>query len=166
MTPDALAARTEQEGNPLLDAWTGPHGGTPRFDRVSVEAFKPAMMKGMDLSRVEIAAIAGDTAAPTFENTFSALDNSGRAFKRSTRIYRVYTSTMNDKRMQAIETEMAPLLSAFNDEIVQNEALFARLKAVYDARATARLSPEQRWKWSMRTSPARARHWAKRKRRV
>jgi peptidyl-dipeptidase Dcp len=45
--------------------------------------------------------------------------------------------------MQAVETEMAPLLSAFDDEIVQNKALFARLKAVYDARAKAKLSPEQ-----------------------
>ena len=143
MTPDALAATAKQQGDPLLDEWTGPHGGTPRFDMVKVEAFKPAMMRGMDLYRVEIAAIAGNSAAPHFENTFAALDDSGRAFKRATRIFNIYTSTMNDKRTQAVETEMAPLLSAFGDEIVQNEALFARLKTVYDARANANLSPEQ-----------------------
>jgi peptidyl-dipeptidase Dcp len=50
---------------------------------------------------------------------------------------------MNDKRTQAVETEMAPVLSAFADEIVQNKALFTRLKAVYDARATSKLSSEQ-----------------------
>ncbi len=143
MTPDALAATTKQQGDPLLDAWTGPHGGSPRFDRVKVDAFKPSMMRGMDLYRVEIAAIAGNRAAPNFENTFVALDDAGRPFKRATRIFNIYTSTMNDKRMQAVETEMAPLLSAFGDEIVQNEALFARLKAVYDARANENLSPEQ-----------------------
>ena len=143
MTPDALAATAKQQGDPLLDAWTGPHGGYPRFDMVKVDAFKPAMMRGMDLYRVEIAAIADNSAAPTFENTFAALDDSGRPFKRATRIFQIYTSTMNDKRTQAIETEMAPLLSAFGDEIVQNEALFARLKTVYDARANANLSPEQ-----------------------
>jgi len=144
MTPDAPAATAEHDANPLLDAWVGPHGGVPRFDQVTVEAFKPAMLKGMDLYRAEIAAIAGNTAAPTFENTFAALDNAGRPFRRMTRIFRVYTSTMNDKRTQLVDTETAPLLSAFNDEIVQNEALFARLKAVYDARAAAKLSPEQR----------------------
>jgi peptidyl-dipeptidase Dcp len=144
MTPDAPAATAEHEANPLLDAWVGPHGGVPRFDKVTVDAFKPAMLKGMDLYRAEIAAIAGNPAAPTFENTFAALDNAGRPFRRMTRIFRVYTSTMNDKRTQSVDTETAPLLSAFNDEIVQNEALFARLKAVYDARATAELSPEQR----------------------
>jgi peptidyl-dipeptidase Dcp len=143
MTSDALAATAKQETNPLLDEWTGPHGGCPRFDLVQVDAFKPAMMKGMDLNRVEIAAIAGNRAAPNFENTFAAFDNAGRPFGRATRIFYVYTSTMNDKRMQAVETEMAPLLSAFDDEIVQNKALFARLKAVYDARAKAKLSLEQ-----------------------
>jgi peptidyl-dipeptidase Dcp len=143
MTSDALAATAKEGINPLLDEWTGPHGGCPRFDLVKVDAFKPAMMKGMDLNRVEIAAIAGNRAAPNFENTFAALDNAGRPFKRATRIFQVYTSTMNDKRTQAVESEMAPLLSAFGDEIVQNKALFARLKAVYDARAKAKLSPEQ-----------------------
>ncbi len=144
MTQDALATAAKQQGDPLLDAWTGPHGGSPRFDMVQVDAFKPAMMKGMDLNRVEIAAIAGNRAAPNFENTFAALDNAGRPFGRATQIFQIYTSTMNDKRTQAVETEMAPVLSAFGDEIVQNEALFARLKKVYDARANAKLSPEQK----------------------
>ena len=143
MTPDAHAAAAKQESNPLLDEWTGPHGGFPRFDLTKVDAFKPAIERGMDLKRVEIAAIAGNSAAPDFENTFAALDNSGRPFGRATRIFRIYTSTMNDKPMQAVDTELAPVLSAFDDEIVQNEALFARLKTVYDARATTSLSPEQ-----------------------
>ena len=97
----------------------------------------------MDLNRVEIATIAGNSAAPSFDNTFAALDDSGRPFKRATQIYQIYTSAMNDKRTQAIEAEMEPLLAAFGDEIVQNEALFARLKAVYAARANTDLSPEQ-----------------------
>ena len=143
MTSDARAATAKQEINPLLDEWTGPHGGCPRFDLVKVDAFKPAMMKGMDLNRVEIAAIAANRAAPNFENTVAAFDNAGRPFGRATRIFHVYTSTMNDKRTQAVETEMAPVLSAFDDEIVQNKALFARLKAVYEARANTNLSPEQ-----------------------
>jgi peptidyl-dipeptidase Dcp len=142
MTPDAAAAT--QHDDPLLDAWTGPHGGTPRFDKVAVDAFKPALLKGMDLKRAEIATIIGNHAAPTFENTFAALEDSGRPFGRANQIYQIYVSAMNEKAMRAVETEMAPLLSAFGDEIIQNEALFARLKAVYDARDGAKLSPEQR----------------------
>src|SRR5208282_4428393 len=143
MTPVAAAATTNQDGNPLLDPWTGPHGGSPRFDMVKVDAFKPSILQAMELNRVEIAAIAGNPAAPNFQNTFAALDDSGRSFKRATQIYQIYTSAMNDKRTQAIEAEMEPLLAAFGDEIVQNEALFARLKVVYGTRANANLSPEQ-----------------------
>ena len=143
MTPDALAATAKQHGDPLLDEWTGPHGGFPRFDMVRVAAFKPSIDRGMELKRLEIAAIAGHSAAPDFENTFAALDGSGRPFSRATRIFRIYTATMNDKSVQAAEIELAPVLSAFDDEIVQNEALFARLKTVYDTRATANLLPEQ-----------------------
>ncbi|MDQ6916577.1 MAG: M3 family metallopeptidase [Pseudomonadota bacterium] len=139
----ATAAAAGDVGNPLLDAWTGPHGGTPRFDLVKVDAFKPAILKAMDLHRIEIAAIAGNRAAPNFENTYAAFADAARPFGRATQIFYIYTSTMSDQRMQAVETEMAPLLSAFGDEIVQNEALFARLKAVYDTRAKANLSLEQ-----------------------
>src|ERR1700674_4906734 len=89
MTSDAIAATAKDQRNPLLDEWTGPPGGFPRFDLVKVEAFKPSMMKGMDLNRVEIAAIAGNRAAPNFENTFAAFDNAGRPFGRATRIFYV-----------------------------------------------------------------------------
>jgi len=142
MTPDAAAAATSRP-EPLLDPWTGPYGGFPRFDAVQVDAFKSAIVKGMDLKRAEVAAIAGNSAAPDFENTFAALEDSGRPFGRATQLMQIYVSTMSDKQMQAVEAEMAPLLSAFSDEIIQNEALFARLKAVYDARAKSNLSPEQ-----------------------
>jgi peptidyl-dipeptidase Dcp len=50
---------------------------------------------------------------------------------------------MNDKEMQKVEEEMSPVLSAFDDEVTQNEALFARIKAVYDARLTSGLAPDQ-----------------------
>src|SRR5207244_573808 len=123
MTPDAATAK--QQGDPLLDEWTGPHGGFPRFDMVKVAAFKPSIERGMELKRLEIAAIAGHSAAPDFENTFAALDGSGRPFSRATRIFRIYTATMNDKSVQAADTELAPVLSAFHDEIAQHEALCA-----------------------------------------
>jgi peptidyl-dipeptidase Dcp len=143
MTQRQEATGNTSEDNPLLAEWTGAHGGAPRFDRIQVDAFKAAIMEGMEAQRGEIAAIAGNSAPPTFDNTFAALDDSGRPLKRAAQIFQIYTSTMNDKRTQAVETELAPLLSAFRDEVVQNEALFERLKAAYAARADASLSSEQ-----------------------
>ena len=128
---------------PLLDPWIGPHGGIPRFDQVKTSAFKPALLKGMDLARVEIESIAKQKAAPNFENTILAFEDSSRPLGRAGNFYGVYTSNMNDKDMQKIEAEMSPILSAFNDEITQNDALFQRVKSVYDGREGAGLNSEQ-----------------------
>ncbi|MCC7531569.1 MAG: M3 family metallopeptidase, partial [Candidatus Melainabacteria bacterium] len=60
------------------------------------------------------------------------------------RYFSIYTSTMNDKTMQAIETEMTPLIAKFDDEIIQNDELFQRIKAVYEARESSGLTNEQK----------------------
>ncbi len=129
--------------DPFLAPWTGPHGGFPRFDKFKPTEIRPALMKAMDLQRAELAAIAAVKEPATFDNTILALEDSGRAFNRVGSVFGVYRSTMNDKPMQQIEQEMAPILAAFQDEITQNELLFARIKAVYDGRQAAKLSPEQ-----------------------
>src|SRR4051812_39273445 len=116
--------------DPLLSPWTGAHGGFPRFDKIKAKDIKPALVKGMDLNRTEIAAIAGAKDAATFENTIAALEDAGRPFGRVSSVFNIFTSTMNDKDMQAVQAEMAPILAAFGDEITQNEQLFARVKAV------------------------------------
>lgn len=128
----------------LLAPWSGPYGGVPPFDRAQVEDFKPALLAGMAENRAEIAAIADNPAPPTFDNTVAALEDAGRALHRVSVVYGVFASTLNDKPMQAVEREMAPVLAGFSDEIVQNAALFARIKAVYEARETAGLTAEQK----------------------
>lgn len=140
---DAMAAAKAQAMGPLLDPWVGPHGGIPRFDQVQIAALKPAFAKGMDLLRGEIKAITDSKAAPTFDNTVVPFEDAGRPFNRVQNFFGIYTSTMNDKPMQKIEADMSPVLAAFGDEIIQNEALFQRLKTVYDARASSGLNSEQ-----------------------
>jgi peptidyl-dipeptidase Dcp len=137
----AFATPTE---NLLLASWRDDHGGLPPFDQVKVEQFKPALLEGMEKTRKEIAAIAANPAPANFENTLATLEDAGRPFGRASSIFGVFTSTMNDKTMQGIQQEMAGLMAAFNDEITQNEALFARIKFVYENLATAKLTPEQK----------------------
>ena len=139
--PTIIAAATATVT--LLSPWTGAHGGVPPFDKLAAKDIKPALLAGMDLQRAELAALVANPAAPTFANTIAALEDSGRSFSRANIVFGIFTSTMNDKEMQQVETEMAPMLAAFADEITQNEALFARVKAVYDGRASAKLTPEQ-----------------------
>ena len=129
---------------PLLGAWTGPHNGAPPFDKVVVADFKPALLVAMEENRAELAAITANPAPATFANTIAAMEKSGKTLNRVGALFGVWTSTLNDKPMQAVEQEMAPILAAFQDEVVQNAALFGRVKTVYDARATSGLTPEQR----------------------
>jgi len=135
----ALAAE-----NPLLQPWVGAHGGVPPFDSVKVEHFKPALEAGMAEQLAEIDKIANDPAPPSFENTIAALERAGRTLDRVTTFYGIYSSTLSGPEFQAVETEMAPRLAAFSDQITQNEKLFARIAAVYEARETAGLTPEQK----------------------
>ncbi len=128
---------------PLLASWTGPHNGAPPFDKVAVADFKPALLAAMEENRAEIAAIAGNPALATFANTIEALEKSGQTLNRVAPLFGVWVSTLNDKPMQAVAQEMAPILAGFQDEIVQNGPLFARVKAVHDARETSGLTPEQ-----------------------
>ncbi|NOT40626.1 MAG: M3 family metallopeptidase [Alphaproteobacteria bacterium] len=145
-TPLVALAKTmkkETALGPLLDPWSGPNGGIPRFDQVKTADIKPAFTKGMDMLRAEIRAITTNNAPATFDNTVIPFEDAGRPFGRVSNFFGVYTSTMNDKAMQALDTEMSPVLAAFSDEIIQNDALFQRLKAVHDGRQAANLNTEQ-----------------------
>jgi peptidyl-dipeptidase Dcp len=131
------------ETNPLLKPWPGPFGGVPPFDEVRVEHFKPALEAAMAEQLAEMERIAADPAAPTFANTIEAMERSGRRLDRVDRIYNVYGGTMSTAGFQDVEREMEPKLAAFRDRIVQNERLFRRIGAVYEARARSGLTREQ-----------------------
>ncbi len=143
--------------NPLLAPWTGQYGGVPPFDKVQVEHFEPALAAAMDENRREIAAIAADQAAPTFENTIAALERSGRALSNVLAAYNVWGTSLATPEYQAVERTMAPRLAAFDDEITQNAALFGRIEAVYQSPEKAKLTPEQqRLAWLYYTNFVRA----------
>jgi peptidyl-dipeptidase Dcp len=142
----ALAATAPEAKlpNPLLAPWSGPYGGVPPFEKVKVEDFKPALETAMAEALAEIDKVASDPAPPTFENTIAGLERSGRALDRVSNIFGIYSSTMSTPDFQKVEEEMAPKLAAFSDQITQNEKLFKRIAAVYDAREKGTLTAEQK----------------------
>ena len=144
------------ESNPLIQKWTGPYGGLPPFDKVKVADFKPAMETAMAANLVEIEKIAGNTNAPTFENTIVAMERSGHTLVRLQALYGVWSSTMSDTEFQAVETEMEPRLAAFSDQIVQNPKLFARIEAVYNSPKDKLTHEQQRLTWLYYTNFVRA----------
>ena len=143
--------------NPLLVPWTGPYGGVPPFDRARVGELKPALETAMADQLAEVERIASNPVPADFENTIAAMERTGRALDRSQTVFGIYTATLNDDAVQAVEREMAPRLAAHRDRITQNEALFRRIAAVYEAREDSGLTPEQqRLAWLYYTNFVRA----------
>ena len=128
----------------LLAPWTGPYGGQLPFDKVKVAAFKPALEEAMRLNLAEVDKIADNPAPPTFDNTIVALERAGKPMNRVYTIYNIWTSNLSTPDVQAVETEMSPKLAAFQDQISQSPMLFARIDAIYKARNTLNLTPEQK----------------------
>ncbi|HEX6640056.1 MAG TPA: M3 family metallopeptidase, partial [Thermoanaerobaculia bacterium] len=143
--------------NPLLAEWTGPYGGVPPFDQIKVEHFKPALETAMAENLAEVERIANDPAAPTFQNTIAAMENTARRLDRVGTAYGIWSSTMNGPEFQAVEREMAPKLAAFSDQITGNAKLFRRIEAVYNSPQKSSWTPEQqRLAWIYYTNFVRA----------
>ena len=125
--------------------FAGPSGlpyQLPPFDRIGVADYQPAFLAGMAAQRLEWQAIAHNPEAPTLANTVVALERSGRLLDRVTTVFFNLNSSNGDEAMLAIETEMAPLLSAHSDAMHLDAALFARIDALYQQRAQLQLDPE------------------------
>lgn len=128
-----LACSTESTfKNTLLKPWEGDYMGTPAFDKMKVEDLKPAMLKAMELSLEEMDAIANNSELPTFENTIEEMERSGAPLDRAFAYYGIFSSNMSSPEFREVQTELAPLFSEFQSKITQNEALFQRVKRVYE----------------------------------
>ncbi len=132
--------------NPLTEKWTGPYGGVPPFDKVKIADFKPALEAGMAENLKEVDAIANNPAKPTFENTIVAMERSGAMLDRVSTIYGIWGGNMNNDEFAAVETEMDPKLAAHNDKITQNDALFKRIAAVYNAESKNKKAKGERYR--------------------
>jgi peptidyl-dipeptidase Dcp len=127
----------------LLQAWTGPYEGVPPWDRVTAEKLKVAIMEGIELQRAEIAAIADNPEPPTFANTAVAMQMAGEPLSRCLALFGVMTGNIGSPDYQAVQREVAPILTQAGNEITFNEKLFQRVKAVADGAQAAGLTPEQ-----------------------
>jgi peptidyl-dipeptidase Dcp len=129
--------------NTLLQEWTGPFGGVPAFDQMNLEDIKPAFEKAMELNLAEIDEITANTEAPTFENTIVPMEKAGSALDRINRYYGIWSANISSPEFREIQGEMAPILSDFRSKISQNEALFKRVKTVYDNSVKSPLEDDQ-----------------------
>jgi peptidyl-dipeptidase Dcp len=128
--------------NVLLQEWTGPFEGVPAFNKMNVSDVKEAVEKGMELNLKEIETIANSNEDPTFENTIVAMESAGKDLNRVFTYYGIMSSNMSSPEFRDVQAELAPKLSEFRSKITQNEKLFQRIKAVYDASQKTPLEPQ------------------------
>ncbi len=113
------------------------------FSKIKNQDFLPAIKKLIEVTKAEIDTITKNTAIPTFENTVEALENTGLQLDRATSVFFNLNSAETNDEIQKIAQEVSPLLSDFSNDLLLNEALFARVKTVYDLKDALDLNAEQ-----------------------
>ena len=128
--------------NPLLEEWTTEFG-VPPFDEIRTEHYAPAFEEAMKMHNAEIQAIVECEDEPTFENVILAMDNAGVKLYELNLIFGMLSSSDLDDKMQEVQNNMMPRIEEHYNSIMLNDALFARVKAVYDKRNSLNLDQLQ-----------------------
>lgn len=134
--------RKEVAENPFFEEWDTPYG-VPPFDRIRPEHFLPAFERAMSIHEAEIDAIKSNGDEPTFENVVVAYDRSGVMLEQVELVFNMLCSADTNGQLQAAKEQAMPLLSSHRDNILLDEALFGKIKAVYDRRGSLSLDAEQ-----------------------
>lgn len=126
----ACGQQAADTDNPFLTEFETPYG-TPDFNRIKVEHYEPAFLKGIEQQNQEIKAIVENPEEPTFENTIVALDNSGEILARVSGVFFALTEADTNDELMALEGKIAPMLSEHSDNIFLNQDLYKRVAAVH-----------------------------------
>jgi len=128
--------------NPLLSDWTGPFG-LPPFDAIRDEDFAPAFDAALSEARANIARIADDPAPPGFANTILALEMAEEALNRVGGVFYPLAGADSTDAREDLQRDLAPKMSAFSSEIINNKALFLRIDALWEAKDKLDLTAEE-----------------------
>jgi len=135
------ATQSAQQANPFFAESPLPLH-YPQFDKIKDADFAPAFDAGMAQQLQEVEAIANNPAAPTFENTLIALENSGAVLDRATTVFfSLIGADTNDARKK-LQADYSAKFAAHGDAINLNGKLFSRIETLYNDRAKLGLDAE------------------------
>ena len=144
LSPEPVQQAEETKvDNVLLAEWTGPFEGVPAFDQMNLDDLRPALEAGMAEELAEVDAIANNPETPTFANTIEAMERSGGTLDRVGVYYRIWSANLSSPEFREIQAEMSAKLAEFKNKIIQNSALFDRIRFVYESEEMKSLRPEQ-----------------------
>lgn len=133
---------TQNEENPFLSEFKTPNG-VPPFDKIKLEHYEPAFQKGIEEQNANIQAIVNNAEAATFENVIVAFDNSSPILDRVAGVFYNLTEAETTEELSALDMKLAPVISEHGDNISLNQALFQKIKAVYNQKESLNLTREQ-----------------------
>ena len=116
--------------------------GYPHFDKIKNPHYLPAFEKGMKEHINEINEIINQEEKPNFENTIIKLEKSGELLNRVSYVFYSMSWANTNDSLESIRTEIAPQLSAHNDEILLNEKLFNRVENIFKNKENLTLDSE------------------------
>ncbi|MGB0182222.1 MAG: M3 family metallopeptidase [Schleiferiaceae bacterium] len=127
--------------NPLIDFPQTPFGSLA-FDAIEPAHFMPAAEHWMDVARERISAITENTDTPSFGNTLVPLEFASKELGVVSSCFFNLNSAETNEDIQTIARELSPKLTLFNNETLLNEALFVRIKTVWENREQEQLDAE------------------------
>ncbi len=117
--------------NVFFSAYDTPFDTVP-FDRIRIEDYKPALLKGIEDEDKEIEAIVENGEKPTFENTIVAMEHTGELLDRTSNVFYNLLSAETCDEMEELAQELSPVMTEHSNNIMLNGKLFAKVKAVYE----------------------------------
>ena len=139
ITSMTLSAST----NPFFKKYSTPRETIP-FNSIKMEHYFPAFEQGIKQAQADVDKITSNPAEPTFENTIVALENSGEILDKTIKSFFNVLYTDGNDEMMELSQKVQPMLSDHSNNVSLNEALYKRVKSVYDNMDKFNLNPEQK----------------------
>jgi peptidyl-dipeptidase Dcp len=129
--------------NPFLHVSLLPYQA-PHFDLIEDSHYRPAFDEGVRRQREEIAAIVNNPAPADFDNTLVALEQSGQLLARVTRVFFAMAGANTNPLIQQLDEAFSAELAELGNDIWLNEALYQRVRQVWQQRDALNLDQESR----------------------
>ena len=139
----ASAGTAPAHANPFLTEYNTPYQ-IPPFGSIEYSDYMPALRAGIAQKQQQIRDITSNPETPTFDNTIMPLERSGEIIDRVAAVFFALDESNNSPEMVAIAEEFYPMYSQFSDEITMDDALFQRIRSLYERRDQMGLSPDRR----------------------
>ena len=128
--------------NPFFQEWNTQYQ-VPPFLQIKDEHYMPAFEKGMEENLAEIDSIVNNPEEPTFENTIEELERTGKLLTKVQRVFSNLAGSNTNPKLQELQRELSPMISAHYDKIALNEGLFLRVESIWNNRENFSLTDEQ-----------------------